>query len=77
MFEANTSIEVLNLADTRIDGASCARLCTVLKEKNASLAKIYFRNCRLGSKGAAAIAELIRDNTSLTELEIFNCEIDG
>jgi Ran GTPase-activating protein (RanGAP) involved in mRNA processing and transport len=75
VFEANTQIAELNVADCKLDGACARELCSILKEKNSALSLLKFRNSNLGEEGANAIAELIRDHLSLIEIEMFNCNI--
>jgi len=75
VFQANTQIEKLNVADCKLDGACARELCSILKEKNSALRLLKFRNSNLGEEGANAIAELIRDHLSLVEIEMFNCDI--
>jgi Ran GTPase-activating protein (RanGAP) involved in mRNA processing and transport len=75
VFESNTQIAELNVADCKLDGDCARELCSILKEKNSALSLLKFRNSNLGEEGANAIAELIRDHLSLTEIEMFNCNI--
>ena len=42
---------------------------------NQSIKKLCFRNSRIGDEGAMAVAQLIRVNQSMVELEVFNCSI--
>jgi len=76
IFEANTEIEGLNVADCMLEGFCAEALCTILKQSNSRLHTLKFRNSKLREVGAQAIAELIKGHMSLVLLEIFNCEID-
>ena len=76
IFESNTCIEDLNIADCQLDGNCVQKLCGILKTINQSLRVLKFRNSSLGEVGANAIADLIGGNMTLSELEIFNCDID-
>jgi len=76
IFESNTLITKLNVADCNLDGYCAEALCTILKSTNSQLRELKFRNSALGEVGALAIAELIKGHMSLVELEIFNCRID-
>jgi Ran GTPase-activating protein (RanGAP) involved in mRNA processing and transport len=68
-------MQVLNLADCKIDGECVASLCKILKSTNFSLKLLKFRNSHLGDIGANAISNLIQDHNALMDLEIFNCGI--
>ena len=76
VFESNTAIENLNVADCNLDGYCAEALCHILKASNRSLKNLKFRNSNLGEVGALAIAELIKGHMYLEVLEIFNCGID-
>ena len=76
IFESNTFIELLNVADCHLDGHCAEALCTILKQNNSTLHTLKFRNSQLGEVGAMAIAELIKGHMTLTFLEIFSCGID-
>ena len=76
IFESNTKIEMLNVADCNLDGYCAEALCSILKHSNKSLETLMFRNSALCEQGALAIAELIKGHMSLELLEIFNCGID-
>ena len=76
VFESNTAIENLNVADCNLDGFCAEALCHILKASNKSLKNLKFRNSNLGEVGALAIAELIKGHMYLEVLEIFNCGID-
>jgi Ran GTPase-activating protein (RanGAP) involved in mRNA processing and transport len=76
LFPKNTQIEVLNVADCKLDVHGAVELCKILERTNKnSLRNLYFRNSRIGDEGAAGIAKLIKGNTSIVELEIFNCGV--
>lgn len=79
IFHKNANIEVLNLADCKLDDSGAVALCTLLQAQAASglssLRYLYFRNSPLGDRGAEAVANLIRNHKSLIELEVFNCGI--
>jgi Ran GTPase-activating protein (RanGAP) involved in mRNA processing and transport len=76
IFACNTSIETLNLADCKIDGAETAKLGANL-QKNVCLRELYLRNCQIGDEGAAAIAQLVGEHPAMTDLELFNCGISA
>lgn len=76
IFEANTMIVDLNVADCNLDGYCAEALCTILKHSNKELKTLKFRNSQLCEVGALAIAELIKGHKTLVLLEIFNCAID-
>lgn len=75
MFPKNTKIEILNVADCKIDANGAVELCRILEKSNKSLKNLYFRNSKIGDEGAAAVANLIKGNVSMVELEVFNCGI--
>ena len=60
IFEANTVIDTLNVADCNMDGFCAEALCSILKRSNNHLRVLKFRNSSLGEVGALAIAELIK-----------------
>ena len=76
IFNSNTQIETLNVADCMLDGYCAEALCQILKQSNSKLKTLKFRNSKLREVGAHAIADLIRGHMTLVLLEIFNCEID-
>ena len=76
IFESNTKIKELNVADCNLDGYCAEALCNILKHSNQQLHTLKFRNSELCEIGALAIAELIKGHMSLVLLEIFNCSID-
>lgn len=75
IFESNTNVKNLNLADCKLNGECAVKLCKVLKEKNFSLRMIKFRNSIFSEEGVEAIADLLRRHKSMVDLEIFNCGI--
>jgi len=53
LFPKNCNIEVLNVADCKIDAAGAVELCKIIQKTNkASLRNLYFRNSRIGDEGA-------------------------
>ena len=48
IFETNTGIEELNVADCNFDGYCAAALCGILKQYNTKLIELKFRNSQLG-----------------------------
>ena len=75
LFPKNSNIEYLNVADCKIDSECAVQLCAILQETNKSLKNLYFRNSRIKDEGAFAVANLIKGNISMVELEVFNCGI--
>lgn len=75
MIDANTKLEVINVADCKIDTQCAVQLCKILEKANKSIRNLYFRNSKIGDEGAATVASLIKGNISIVELEIFNCAI--
>ena len=75
IFESNINIKVLDLADCSLDGSSVEALCVILKQNNANLKELMFRNSPLCETGAHAIADLIKGHPTLRRLEIFGCKL--
>ena len=75
LFPKNTQIEVLNIADCKVDATGAVELCRILEKSNKGLKNLYFRNSKIGDEGAHAVANLIKGNVSMVELEVFNCGI--
>eukprot|EP00347_Sterkiella_histriomuscorum_P009457 403341144 len=75
IFNKNNEIELLNIADCKLDGNCSQNLCKILQQTNSSLKYLYFRNSNIGDQGAEAVSELIKDHKTLIELEVFNCGI--
>jgi len=48
IFHNNTNIEVLNIADCKLDAQSAAELCRILENSNKSIRKLFFRNSAIG-----------------------------
>ena len=44
IFESNTQIETLNVADCNLDGFCATALCQILKQSNTKLTTLKFRN---------------------------------
>lgn len=65
----------MNLADCKIDARSAVELCKILESSNKSLRSLYFRNSQLGDPTAIALASLLRSNTTMIEVELFNCGV--
>ena len=59
IFPTNTRIELLNIADCKIDANNAVELCKIIGKSNKSLKYLYFRNSRIGDEGATAVASLI------------------
>ena len=68
-------IELLNLADCRIDGEQAQSLCESLMQ-NQKLKYFYLRNSNLGLTGSEYISKLILGNKTLIELDLYNCRIN-
>jgi len=47
IFESNTNIETLNVADCNLDGYCAEALCRILKQSNTMLRELKFRNSSL------------------------------
>lgn len=75
LFPRNTHVEYLNVADCKLDAQCAVDLCSILQQSNKSLRNLYFRNSKIRDEGALAVAELIKGNISMVELEVFNCGI--
>ena len=79
IFHRNDKLEVLNVADCKLDGVGAVSLCAILQSQASgglsALRYLYFRNSPLGDQGAEAVANLIRTHQTLIELEVFNCGI--
>ena len=75
IFSHNTSLEVINVADSKIDTRCAVELSRILERTNDHIRNLYFRNSRIGDEGALAVASLIQKNKTIVELEIFNCGI--
>ena len=46
IFDTNTQVTFLNIADCRIDGNCCVALCELL-QKNQKLKSLFFRNSKI------------------------------
>lgn len=66
---------MLNVADCKLDSQCAVELCRILGATNKSIRKLYFRNSKIGDEGALAVSQLIQGNTTMVELEVFNCGI--
>ena len=71
VFEINTNIRYINIADCKINGETTAELCSILTN-NKQLKSLLIRNCPIGDTGAEAVGKMIKNHTSLQELELFN-----
>ena len=67
-------IELLNLAECKIDGQQTKELCESLM-LNQSLKYFYLRNCSLELIGAEYLSKLILGNKTIIELDIYNCKL--
>lgn len=74
IFKININLELLNLADCKIDGEQTKYLCEGLGQ-NQSLKYLYLRNNNILEVGAEAISHLILVNKSMIELDLYNCQI--
>ena len=75
IFKTNVNIELLNVADCRMDGEQMKYLCESLMS-NQRLRYLYIRNSRLGEIGSEYISKLILGNKSLLEMDMYNCSIN-
>jgi len=75
VFPRNAQVEYLNVADCRLDAECAVELCGILRQANKGLRRLFFRNSRIRDEGALAVAELIKGNVAMVELEVFNCGI--
>lgn len=71
VFKVNLNIKFINIADSKINGETAAELCTILTN-NKQLKSLLIRNCPIGDMGAEAVGNMIKNHTSLQELELFN-----
>jgi len=75
VFKSNVYMELLNLAECNINGEQTTNLCTNLRT-NHNIKYLYLRNNNLGKDGSEAMSNLILDNNSMIELDLYNCRID-
>jgi Ran GTPase-activating protein (RanGAP) involved in mRNA processing and transport len=75
VFKTNVNIELLNLADCKLDGEQVKYLCESLMN-NQKLKYFYLRNSNLGELGSEYISKLVLNNKSLIEMDMFNCGIN-
>jgi Ran GTPase-activating protein (RanGAP) involved in mRNA processing and transport len=75
VFKTNVNIELLNLADCKLDGEQVKYLCESLMI-NQKLKYFYLRNSNLGVLGSEFISKLVLNNKSLIEMDMFNCGIN-
>lgn len=73
--EANKSLRLLNLTNNGIGVAGAFCIAALLELPRPTLERVIVDENRIGTEGAAAIANALRSNTSLESLSLRNNEI--
>ena len=67
--KANSSIKVVRLSGNKIGGAGGMAVADML-QSSTTVQRIYLSNCELDTQSLVALATVLRDNNSLTVLDV-------
>ena len=62
VFKINRDLTYINIADCKIDGATCTELCKKILKYNKKLKSLLLRNSPIGNEGAESVANLIQNH---------------